>query len=624
MAAGMVVAGAGSSVVHPTGYPLVTANVRAARKGRALGIWGSASKFGDTLSPAAVAVLVLVLTWDQVLLVLGTAGVGYALALAVVLRGGRIETRPPGTAEDAAGEATGTTEARAVLDDRRAFVYPMLAVLLFFITRGVATKGVRTFVPQFVTDVYGYSLTLFGTTVGPASLANVYFSALLFTAAVVQLVAGGLTDRYDHRKVIVGMFGLATLGLVALSYVELSPLALLVALLVVGGSIWGASPARDTLGSDISPAEWEGRTFGYLWTFASVVGTAWPVVIGYLAETIGIQASFRYLAVSALAGAGVILLVDVSCEEEVTDPILGTDKDYTLFGTLTPERDTQWVRVFPVTEVLEPIDAEGLDVTFRSTDLTTGSERVWNDSIFREPDGRWAHVYWSDFQAEHDHRYRLVAEGPDAQTASAAVTVPGEATLEVLEPDTVRNRPISTPRRWAEVPIRVNGSVPRLIKLRADYCLQYPNDQNQLLSQIFTLNYNGKQEKVPGGWTFRIKLHEDLDTFLPIIPRSREFPRVRIHGVRIRLHVVDEGWDPPNQNNDFNPNDIVQPGTMTNVEGGFGFIGAGFRLSTWLEVDNDVYEKAGFEAVGSCPIAGESGGTRLTRSQLEVGPLGDS
>lgn len=309
MAAGMVVTGAGSSVVHPTGYPLVSANVRDSRKGRALGIWGSASKFGDTLSPAAVAALILVLTWDQVLLVLGTVGIVYAVGLAVVLRGTRLETRPPRSTDDAAGSDDDTDDARSVLDDRRAFVYPMIAVLLFFITRGVATKGVRTFVPQFVTDVYGYSLTLFGTTIGPASLANVYFSALLFTAAIVQLVAGGLTDRYDHRKVIVGMFGLATLGLVALSYVQLSPLSLLVVLLVVGGSIWGANPARDTLVSDISPAEWEGRTFGYLWTSTQVLSAASPVAIGYIADIASIQDSFKWLALATLLAGGAAALL---------------------------------------------------------------------------------------------------------------------------------------------------------------------------------------------------------------------------------------------------------------------------------------------------------------------------
>ncbi|MFB6174078.1 MAG: MFS transporter [Halobacteriales archaeon] len=312
MAAGIAVTGAGSSVVHPTGYPLISANVSAHRKGRALGVWGSASKFGDTLAPAAVAVLILVLSWDRIVLALGAVGVGYAAVLALVLGREAIDTRPPesGDGSDDGADGGSGGSASDVLADRRAFVYPMIAVLLFFVTRGVATKGVKTFVPAFVTDAYGYSLSAFGVTVGPESLANVYFSALLLTAAAIQLVAGGLTDRYDHRKVIVGMFGLATLGLAALSFVRLGPLALLAALAVVGGSIWGANPARDALVSDISPAEWEGRTFGSLWTVTQALSAASPAIVGYVADLTTIQNSFRYLALATLlAGASAALLL---------------------------------------------------------------------------------------------------------------------------------------------------------------------------------------------------------------------------------------------------------------------------------------------------------------------------
>ena len=319
MACGMIITGAGSSVVHPTGYPLITTNVVEERKGRALGIWGSASKFGDTMAPVTVAVLILVFAWDRVLLLLGVAGISYAVVLAVVLGRDDIDTRPlgddgddsdDGDDGDDSDDGDAGSPARSVLADRRTFVYPMVAVLLFFVTRGVATKGVRTFVPTFVTDTYGYSLSLGGVTVGPESLANVYFSALLLTAAVVQLVAGVLTDRYDHRKVIVGLFALATVGLVALSYVRLSPIMLFVTLLVVGGSIWGANPARDTLVSDISPAEWEGRTFGYLWTFTQLFSAASPAIIGYVAGATSVQHSFKYLALATLlAGASAALLL---------------------------------------------------------------------------------------------------------------------------------------------------------------------------------------------------------------------------------------------------------------------------------------------------------------------------
>ena len=43
-------------------------------------------------------------------------------------------------------------------------------------------------------------------------------------------------------------------------------------------------------------------------------------------------------------------------------------------------------------------------------------------------------------------------------------------------------------------------------------------------------------------------------------------------------------WDPPG--GVFDADVLVQPGTLSNVENGFGFVGAGYRLSsTWIPLD---------------------------------------
>lgn len=301
MVIAMGISGVGDSVTHPTGYPLISENVGAARKGRALGLWGSAAKLGDAAAPALVGVLILVLAWHEILFGLGLLGVAYAVVLFVVLRTGLVETRPP---EHASRTALTEDERVDVWSaDRRVFIYPILAILLFFIARMVATKGVNTFVPAFIVDVYGYTLTAFGYTLAPESFANFYFSALLLTAAVVQLGTGALTDRSDHRKVLVGFLLVTTVALGLLSFVTLSPLPLLIVLLVVGAGLWGLNPARDALISEITPPEREGRTFGYLWTIAQVIGALSPVFIGYIAGITGIQDSFKWLAAATLAAA---------------------------------------------------------------------------------------------------------------------------------------------------------------------------------------------------------------------------------------------------------------------------------------------------------------------------------
>lgn len=309
MCLAMFIGGVGASVTHPTGYPLISANVDEDWKGRALGMWGSAAKVGDAAAPALIGALILTLAWNDILLLFGVAGIVYAGVLFVVLGRNKIETLPP---EHVTNDAEDTDEDDGVdvwRADKRIFIYPMLAILVFFTTRMIATKGVNTFVPLFIVDTYGYSFSHFGLDLGPESFANFYFSALLLTAAGVQLVTGRLTDSYDHRKILIGFLGVSTLALFVLSMVRLSPLPLLVMLLVVGAGLWGLNPARDALISDISPPEREGRTFGYLWTVTQIIGSLAPVFVGFIAGMTGIQDSFRYLAIATLlSGVAVALL----------------------------------------------------------------------------------------------------------------------------------------------------------------------------------------------------------------------------------------------------------------------------------------------------------------------------
>jgi MFS family permease len=322
MCLAMLIGGLGASVTHPTGYPLLTENISEDRHGKSLGMWGSAAKLGDAAAPAIIAVLILVLVWNEILLVLGAAGVVYAVILFAVLSYDEYETLPPEHASKQEEEDDESEESVSVWSgDMRIFVYPMLAVLLFFTTRMIATKGVNTFVPAFITDVYGYSFTYLGMSLAPESFANVYFSLLLLTAAIVQLGTGAVTDIYDERKVLIGFLLLATASLTALSLLELGPLALLLVLLVVGAGLWGLNPARDALISQISPPEREGRTFGYLWTVTQVIGAMSPVVIGLIADISGIQSSFRWLAVATFLSAlavGLLFSKRIYLETEAT------------------------------------------------------------------------------------------------------------------------------------------------------------------------------------------------------------------------------------------------------------------------------------------------------------------
>lgn len=305
MSLAMVIVGVGLAVVHPAGYPMITDNISASNKGKVLGIFGASSKFGDAAAPAIIAVLILVLAWQQIIVLFGVAGILYGAALYAVFRTAAYETIP-------SGQRTGDTEEHSRdsrSGDRRTYLYPMVAVYLFFITSMLSTHALNSFLPAFLVAVYAYSFELGGVHIGAESAANMYFALLLVAGAVMQLSLGGLTDTYDSRLILLCCMVLATLGMVALALLDVHPLLLLIIIVVLGTGLYGVNPARDALISDLSPPEYEGRTFGYIFTAVTLTGAPLPTVIGYLLEIVGMREGFLLLAAGPVLAGGCIALL---------------------------------------------------------------------------------------------------------------------------------------------------------------------------------------------------------------------------------------------------------------------------------------------------------------------------
>jgi MFS family permease len=177
---------------------------------------------------------------------------------------------------------------------------------VFFVARAFSEKGLKAFLPTFIATVYGYSLSVGGLYLPAESLADVYFTVVFLVAAATTLVTGWLVDRFDPRAVLIAFFVAAAGTLAVLATEQLSPLALLVVLVVLGASNWGWIPARDTIMGSITPPAREGRTFGYLHTVSHLFSAVAPVAIGFVAEAAGLRRGFLYLAVVMLVAIAAI------------------------------------------------------------------------------------------------------------------------------------------------------------------------------------------------------------------------------------------------------------------------------------------------------------------------------
>jgi hypothetical protein len=236
------------------------------------------------------------------------------------------------------------------------------------------------------------------------------------------------------------------------------------------------------------------------------------------------------------------------------------------------------VWVFPVEGRLRQLTDEPLDGVLRSTDLQTSDLRVWRDSVIIQSDGVLVHVYWSPFRVEHDHLYRLEIERSDGRTSRAEVQVPPEASLEVLADPPFKS------------PVQVNGAVPHLHNVQMTYHIRYEPDAELRV----VIPYGLLVRQTEGGWVIPVDLRDDHSTIAAIL-ESRDLLDdsygIFLLDMRLDVLAADAAWDPPN--GVLDPEILVQPGVLTNVENGYGFIGSGFRMGVaWYPIE--IAEKVGF------------------------------
>ncbi len=280
----------------------------------------------------------------------------------------------------------------------------------------------------------------------------------------------------------------------------------------------------------------------------------------------------RYAFVLVIA----LALLQTGCEEDVV-AVTGTDIPFSVFGALTPQADTQWVRVYPVEGRLEPAGREPLDAVVTSRAEQAGTMQTWSDSLIRDPGRLFAHVFWHPFAVEHGELYSLVVRRSDGEASRVSVRVPDEATLVMPPPANV------APSRLRAF---VAGDVPNLIRIEVTYQYRYITPGGVESGQT-VFQYDDQKRRVDGGWIIDLMpapdlrgLQNELAEYIPLDPTIG----LRLTRLILRLIVANAEWEPPG--GVFDPEVLVQPGNMNNVENGFGFLGAGYRLSaTWIPRD---------------------------------------
>lgn len=286
---------------------------------------------------------------------------------------------------------------------------------------------------------------------------------------------------------------------------------------------------------------------------------------------------------------GAVMLT--GCTEAV-DTRLRLDRPYSIYGLINPKADTHGVRVFEIQSNIMLVQAEPIDASVTSTLIQTGAQQIWQDSVIQLDDGDYRHVYWAAFRPQGGETYRLEIARSDGEKSSATTTVPGPIELEVLEADTLRPRE-------ALMPIFVRGDPPTLPRIDVEYVVVgFAEGGSDPIFKSVLFNYVGRPQQQSGGFLIEIDL---IDDFLAIYNEFDQDNNVTteiidLREIKLRIHVGDSGWTSPI--GVFDEEFLVEPGSFSNVENGFGYFGSAYVDSITFRPPVALIRRAGFYVIG--------------------------
>jgi MFS family permease len=318
-----VVLGIGIAGHHPAHYPLLSAATDPGSRGRAFSVHGFTGAMGFAAPPGIVAATAaLGYDWRVPLGVIATIGTIYAvLSLTVVRRYvDRAVTAPSDTSRSgetwslrriAGLPGRAVSALRGMLAERG-----ILLVTVLWLVTSMAAWGIKTQTLPLLTGIYGL----------PEATGNILVSAMFVVGAVLMFGGGWLTDRTSPEFVLVAGY-VALVVATGVLATGMLPVALVVVVtLLLASTIDYSRPARATLADRFSRSDSIGKNFGLVTIGISGGSAVAPPVLGFVSDTMGVEASFAVMAaLGILSLALTAVVVQAGKARRIGSPRPGDD-----------------------------------------------------------------------------------------------------------------------------------------------------------------------------------------------------------------------------------------------------------------------------------------------------------
>jgi FSR family fosmidomycin resistance protein-like MFS transporter len=276
----------GASPQHPLGNSLLAERFPVSERGSALSLHVVGGNMGTVLVPVVGAVLLSLVGWRTTLLLLAIVPFRLTVALAALLA----EKREPHAARHASAAPT-RQSVREILGNRT-IVLIMLASVIGAAGRGL--NALNTYLPLYMSRNLGL----------PTATVNILYTCLLVGGVIGPFAMGKLSDRIGRRPVLyLAYSGAATLLFLFLLLGNAAALLLGVALLTQGIFSHSDSVLLTAFLADVASPVQRDVAFSLFFTVAFGVGALWPTVLGRVADSYGLVATFGAMGLTYLIAA---------------------------------------------------------------------------------------------------------------------------------------------------------------------------------------------------------------------------------------------------------------------------------------------------------------------------------
>ncbi|MCH2185346.1 MFS transporter, partial [Myxococcota bacterium] len=149
----------------------------------------------------------------------------------------------------------------------------------------------------------------------PREIAMWGGSLIPIGSVIGRLIVGSVADRFEKRRVAIGLFLLQGLGICSFSF-STSPTALFASTALFGLTIGSIFMLQSLITADLFGIPSFGRVFGAVQLGSQLISSTGPLVVGWLFMFYGgYPAALRWLAVSSLLGAAILSQIRGPIEE---------------------------------------------------------------------------------------------------------------------------------------------------------------------------------------------------------------------------------------------------------------------------------------------------------------------